>query len=375
MFIHIKNIIKKLFPVFQLIYIFTYPFSASAATLPVHHQYVRHATPSQNDIYNYDMHITWNYDPDTSLMGFYSQFAFWFENGVVGYMGLQTDPQGKKAIFSIWDANTHTLSHAMVPSCTRFGHEGTGTSCIIPFEWQAGREYKLRVWKLRDRSDTGKAQWGGWVIDYATGEETLIGVVEVDNDGDREGYGNLNGSTVATMENYQASALRQYGCADQPSFQVTWFGPISNNGSRHAVQSVPQLQTVVGDPCAQNSNVFASDMWTNVAVVGPGVRKHENDGINLWSHYGQEGIQNLECLFNWFEAQQPESFNQSMFRQRRLSRSYASTYYRDYHANGQGRAIMMDFNTGQVYLGPIGDGRMDIGSFAQWLNQSGCRPY
>lgn len=69
--------------------------SSQAFDLPVHHQYVMYSVDQRDtDYYNYDMHVTWHKEPDASQMGFFAQFAFYFQTGSVGYMGLQKDAAG-----------------------------------------------------------------------------------------------------------------------------------------------------------------------------------------------------------------------------------------------------------------------------------------
>ena len=363
---------KKIFAVWLALCAAVMSFQAKAVTLPVHHQYVWHETPSSNDIYNYDMHVVWHQEPDASTMGFYAQFAFYFQNGTVGYMGLQKDSSGKKAIFSIWDADTQTLARGMVAPCQRFGHEGSGASCITPFNWQPGREYKLRVWRLGSLSPAGKEQWGGWVIDYATGEETLIGIIEVDNHHGLSGYGSLSGSTVATMENYQSGNQREFGCSQMPYFSASWFGPFANNGSRQAIQATPSFNTAVGNPCTQNSNVAPTTLWVNFSEVGPSVVRTAEEGKNLWAHYGQRTIDQTECLYNWAETVLPAVYDQSKFRHRRLSRSTGSMYYRDYTVNGQGVMILTDMATGYAFVKTANGPIETIGPQQYWVDLSAC---
>ena len=63
------------------------------------------------------MHVVWHKEPDASQMGYYAQFAFYFQTGSVGYMGLQKDSQsGKKAIFSIWDSQGLVCTTATMQS-------------------------------------------------------------------------------------------------------------------------------------------------------------------------------------------------------------------------------------------------------------------
>ena len=87
-------------------------------------------------------------DPGDTTSYFFAQ-QFWFDGGDGGYMGLQTngiigsDTVGKMVIFSIWDALDATP--AAGATCQPFGGEGIGQSCRLPFEWQPGVAYRLRL--------------------------------------------------------------------------------------------------------------------------------------------------------------------------------------------------------------------------------------
>jgi hypothetical protein len=77
----------------------------------------------------------WELTPrtDPSPDGYFWSHQFWLVGGEAGYVGLQTrgsEPTGKIAIFSIWDAVTA---------------EGPVYVSRIPFEWEVGSTYDLRV--------------------------------------------------------------------------------------------------------------------------------------------------------------------------------------------------------------------------------------
>jgi hypothetical protein len=94
--------------------------------------------------------------------------------GVGGYIGLQTKGNradgslGKTAIFSIWDAEEAAGAGA-VP----FSGEGSGWSCRIPYQWEAGRAYGMRVWTI------GGGWWAAAVREEATGRNSEIGGIRV----------------------------------------------------------------------------------------------------------------------------------------------------------------------------------------------------
>ncbi len=360
-----------LFLVFMLCSLAT--SAASAMTLPVHHQYVVQEMAATTDIYNYDMHINWHQEPDAGLMGYYAQFAFYFSNGTVGYMGLQKDSnQGKKAIFSIWDASGTSRAMPAHEVCKRFDHEGNGSMCLQKFEWKAGREYKLRVWRIKDSVSSTSEKWGGWVIDYKTGEEFLIGVIEVGNSDGHSGYGGLNGHTVATIENYQTSQMAKLECANMPYFGVTWSGPFGNNGVLRSTYSSLRYNTGVGDPCTASSNAQSNSINSFITETGAGVSRTTREGENVFAKYDQFYLDQNECLFSWAENLLPQMFNQAIFKHRRLTRSLYGIYYRDYSFNGKGYSIIINSVADRLFVGEPGGAMRDYGPLSAMKRSAGC---
>lgn len=342
-------------------------------TLPVHHQYVTHRMEATSDIYNYDMHINWHKEPDVSTMGYYAQFAFYFANGTVGYMGLQKDSnQGKKAIFSIWDASGTSRAIPAHSVCKRFDHEGNGTMCLQAFEWKAGHEYKLRIWRIKDSSNGNSEKWGGWVIDDKTGDEFLIGVVEVGNSNGFSGYGSLNGYTVATIENYQTGQMTTVECAKMPYFGVTWTGPFGNNGAKRSTYSSLQYNTGMGNPCTESSNAQSNGINSVTTETGAGVVRTTREGDNVWAKFDQVYLDQNECLFSWAENLLPQMFNQTVFKHRRLTRSLYGIYYRDYSHNGKGYSIIINSSTDQLMVGEPGGTMSNYGALSAMKRSAGC---
>jgi hypothetical protein len=136
--------------------------------------------------------------------------------GEGGYIGLQTKGNridgslGKMAIFSIWDAE-----EADGPA-TRFSGEGTGWSCRIPYQWQAGRAYGLRVFT------PGGGWWGGQVRDEATGQVSDLGGIRVPAD-----WRNLDSWSVMWTE-YYGPPLGS--CRDLAHSSVVFGTPTANGG-------------------------------------------------------------------------------------------------------------------------------------------------
>jgi hypothetical protein len=98
------------------------------------------------------------------------------------YMGLQTDRNGKRAIFSIWGGTgaSSTVPGAIVEPFTEIscpGYAG-GWHIMAPLAWTT-HNYRFRVWKL-GTYPTG-TEWGAWILDMDTGVETMIGTILVPN--------------------------------------------------------------------------------------------------------------------------------------------------------------------------------------------------
>lgn len=131
--------------------------------------------------YNYDVDLKINEDPGENSSYFWAN-QFHFLDGDGGYIGLQTNGfmqgrwVGKMAIFSIWQALEAIPGSNS--SCEWFGHEGEGLSCRIPYEWQKGHTYKLRVWVL-DTDSSGNEWWGAWIGDELTNESIYLGKILV----------------------------------------------------------------------------------------------------------------------------------------------------------------------------------------------------
>ena len=93
-----------------------------------------------------------------------------------GYTGLQIAADGRrKAIFSLWGGSIDPAN----PHCVQ-GHElGAVASCIMPYQWETGHQYRFRIWATS--GDTSKSKgtwWGVWVMDTTTQQETFIAKIQ-----------------------------------------------------------------------------------------------------------------------------------------------------------------------------------------------------
>jgi hypothetical protein len=103
---------------------------------------------------------------DPSPDGYFWSHQFWLVGGEAGYVGLQTmgsEPTGKIAIFSVWNAQAADGPVYV----SRFDGEGAGYSARIPFAWEVDSTYALRV------TAAGAGHW------EAFADERLIGRIRV----------------------------------------------------------------------------------------------------------------------------------------------------------------------------------------------------
>jgi hypothetical protein len=198
---------------------------------------------------NLDIFVSWTSSPSDAYI--YPAFTFGFEAGQGGYMGTQIVGTRKTAIFSIWDISFDAIS--AVPNhsnCQRFGHEGTGTSCIMTYNWSTGREYRLRIWAAG--SDSTGQNWQATILDVESGQEATIGVIHLKNSKGHEGYGKLTNTPAIFLEYFGGPET----CEGQPYAKVTWRGPYADwdtFGATQALVSYPHDVWPDLMPCAANN--------------------------------------------------------------------------------------------------------------------------
>lgn len=155
-------------------------------------------------------------DPGPDSMYFWAH-QFRLIGGEGGYLGLQTKGNradgslGKMAIFSIWDA-----VEAAGPGTIRFSGEGEGWSCRIPYLWQPGRAYALKVAAI------GGNWWEAKVRDEVTGVISQIGGIRVP-----EHWRLLDSWSIMWTEYYGPPLER---CSDLAYSSVIFGTPLANDG-------------------------------------------------------------------------------------------------------------------------------------------------
>jgi hypothetical protein len=172
--------------------------------------------------YNLDSDVVITRDPGANNT-FYWAFQYWFQNGKVGYMGIQEDAplpaggHGKTAIFSIWGGTAAVAGPGV--TCKTFSENGTGKQCLMPYNWLQNHWYRLRIWT------TANNQWSAWIKDLTANNERWIGTITVP-----AGYGWLNGSAVNFTEDFaENGGLRYSSCAAAPHSGAVFRALMANN--------------------------------------------------------------------------------------------------------------------------------------------------
>jgi len=150
----------------------------------------------------------------------------WYTGGPGGYMGTQAwrDKSGKmtyRALFSCWDADSTTKTGWLNEPdghCERFGGEGVGSHCSIPYTLKQDNEYAVEV-SFHGNNKTG-AFWKGTITDKSSGVVTNIGTLYYPNYKGLIGYGNMQINAADFLEYFEAD-----GCANQAIAGVGLIGP------------------------------------------------------------------------------------------------------------------------------------------------------
>lgn len=107
------------------------------------------------EVWNIDQQV-WIPVPNTA--GYWPVQWGWNDLSDGGYMGLQQGHGSQNVRFSIWNA-----TEASGSDCRTFGGEGIGYTCELPVQIDAGKFYRLRLWRT-EAADDGQ-WWGAWLIE------------------------------------------------------------------------------------------------------------------------------------------------------------------------------------------------------------------
>ncbi|CAN5878109.1 hypothetical protein BH11PSE12_BH11PSE12_32890 [soil metagenome] len=209
--------------------------TAGGGAKAVDNTYINWSWPSLVSKMEVDM--TALFIPPVGTPSFLSnEFQLWdASNNYVAesYIGFQHSYRGsnrRAVLFSIWDATGASAGAGGI--CQPFGGEGIGQQCFIPYDWVAGKSYRMRV-----VHDSG-LNFSGYVIDLSTTPptETLIGQIQAPAQNSAKTSGapvGIAGSMSQWVEHYVDSPG---ACSNIAYTKVVRGQPFGNGG---AVQPTP----------------------------------------------------------------------------------------------------------------------------------------
>jgi len=208
---------------------------------------VKHKWPNSKKFDNQDTFLTINQEPVEVSYYFWAQ-QFWFINGDGGYLGVQTGGQinglnTKIAIFSVWQALDAKKANSTNSWAGAFGHEGTGFSCKIPFDWRQNIKYRLRLMKNASDTPPISNSWSAFIQEVSTGIEECIGQILLPSQ-----WGGLTRDSNFFVEYF----LPVNGCENVPFAQATLHRPNREYGNIIPIE-VPTYETY--GTCASNGRV------------------------------------------------------------------------------------------------------------------------
>jgi hypothetical protein len=165
--------------------------------------------------------LTVLHDPGPTTYFWAHQWSF--ADGDVGYFGLQAHDlrgdgsMGKLAVFSIWAA----VGCADNPTCHSSIEGAPFWTCRLAYDWEAGREYRLRVASPRP------GWWSATVADLEVGADTLVGSIRVP--ARWGGVGGL-GATYTWTEFYAANVPGGVASCDLVPYSKVRFGRPTMDG-------------------------------------------------------------------------------------------------------------------------------------------------
>jgi hypothetical protein len=156
----------------------------------------------------------------------------WYNTGAPsygGYMGLQSDSQGKRAIFS-WFGGINGHGPGISQA---FSGEGVGWQTMISYNWQAGRTYRLNV---AYSSTTSTGYWyTATIVDTQANKTSTIGTIEFP-----QSFGGLQQYVNNFVEWYGATLPT---CSGYPWSNVTFSAPSGRGPS-----GSPTIASAPGSP-------------------------------------------------------------------------------------------------------------------------------
>lgn len=229
---------------------------AYAAVVPTG-TYTDWAMPANAADYNRDSFTFVGGDPGTSNSAWFFAHQFNFSGSSGGYNGIQAEPSGKAAIFTLWGATAVNCSSVAGAVCVLDddGAEGTVGHTRIPYNWQAGVSYRQRLWLASENSSSRK--WCSWIAPEGDSSMTLIGCVTVPTSQGRLSW--WSGNWTEWYGNWRTN------CSDFPQATVYFRQPQSYGTDTTA--SLLDYHVASGAGCNANITVYGGGwMWHRTPI-------------------------------------------------------------------------------------------------------------
>jgi hypothetical protein len=138
-----------------------------------------------------------------------------FPLGSLGYVGLHSDPHGKRVEFVIWGARDalgpsarQICDGTALPCAGLFEEDGLhGAQASIAYDWRARRDYKLQV--ARVLADPAGDWWEASVTELGTRQQTRVGRIQA-----HPSWQGLSELTTTWFEFYGPNGPECEGSAD-----------------------------------------------------------------------------------------------------------------------------------------------------------------
>ena len=221
----------------------------------------------------------------------FASMQFWFENGVGGYFGTQVWREGAtdslnrvvkakethRVVFSVWDATGAQVGWRG-KGCGRFGGEGVGSHCVVPYPLVTGSAFNLRI--RRDGNNGTGDWWIASVADVKGGAPAMdFGHLFLPNTPQRQGFGKLQTRAAAFLEYFLAT-----GCEGQAASSVGLVGPWWQGATLTPTQAFPAYAPNCSHSEVSNFIYGAGGGPLRVLFTAGGntTRVHGNTSQPLW---------------------------------------------------------------------------------------------
>jgi len=173
-------------------------------------------------------------------------------NGVGGYMGLQQGTSGsnQNVRFSLWNAIDADVSNAKGATARKFGGEGIGYTCELPFTINPNKFYRYRLWRLNE--DAEGRWWGAWIIEADSNGNLIehpLGKIKVPKK-----YNHVDVNSISNFVEYYGDRMDE--CRKVPPSVIGFTPPYVNykgNGNYTAYSTYNYSNKAEGNRCVNGN--------------------------------------------------------------------------------------------------------------------------